>query len=510
MTLPRLQTDESCTDPLRDSVLFAVYAPFGTDRLLSEFPGESHDVLSHPLLKNLLKVAASGVHVMALVDRYQDDTFLVHIPAGRPLDLHVTSRWKQDMASPNNLSGFLAHAARLHPRSDVVLALEGHGAGFFPDLDRSQMTQRNLTDNGAFEWRLEADRTNPVKGDGSPVLPGGFPGLPGGFPGLPVDHMPMSTYGLGAALRNAVGGGAPKLAVIHFNNCFNMSLEVLHTVKPYAEWATGYINYNFFTAGAAYPPVFDRLKNQGSATAEELSVWFALANRDFLEAQKHHPTVGCAVELARMGDIAERLDELSGVLVTALQTATGSQRADVIDAIRSAIIRGQQLDISGDMQLETPDEMTDLHSLAHELQHDDFRASPIAAEAAKLENTLRGIKQYGSADQPWTAPSGFWDFSSDKLAMNILLPDPLRLGLWDWRAPYYMSLNPTPVQPNIIDFLQATKRWVEFLIEYHKDVPFNGVLPAAVPQLPLFNRDSEKIVYPKPQPCRRGHPPKKK
>ncbi len=52
----------------------------------------------------------------------------------------------------------------------------------------------------------------------------------------------------------------PRLAAIHFDNCFNMSVEVLHTVAPHADYATGYMNYNFFTAGAAYPKVFERLR----------------------------------------------------------------------------------------------------------------------------------------------------------------------------------------------------------------------------------------------------------
>jgi len=29
---------------------------------------------------------------------------------------------------------------------------------------------------------------------------------------------------------------------------------------------------------------------------------------------------------------------------------------------------------------------------------------------------------------------------------------------------------------------------VQFIIEYHKDVPFVGILPAAIPDYPIFNR----------------------
>ena len=39
------------------------------------------------------------------------------------------------------------------------------------------------------------------------------------------------------------------------------------------------------------------------------------------------------------------------------------------------------------------------------------------------------------------------------------------------------------MQPQVIDFLKTTA-WVQFIIEYHKDVPFVGILPAAIPELP--------------------------
>jgi hypothetical protein len=514
MNLPKLRPTNSTnsTAVTTESVLLAVYAPFGTDATLSSFPdGSSQDLIQHPLVQGLLKVSASGIHVVALVDRYADDTYLVEIPAGKTAEIKVMSRWKQDMASPNNLAGFLQYAARTHPGSSVVLALEGHGAGFLPGLDRSQLTQENVTGNGAFEWRIESTQSAPVRGDGSPVLPGGFPMLPGGFPMLPVNHMPLSTFGLGAALKSALAAGVPKPSIIHFNNCFNMSTELLHTVAPYAEYATGYINYNFFTSGAAYPPVFEKLATQGTATPQELASWFAQANHDYLAAKGNHPTVGGAIELARMTEIAERTDDFSDALLAALRTPNAAERDATVEKIKQAIIRAQQLDADGDMELETPDPMTDLRSLAHEMQVDDFGIYPVKDTAIALEKALAGIKQYGDNASPWTLPSGTWDFSSEFLAMNIFLPDPLLQGLWDWRSPYYMNVNPTPVQPNVIDFVQVTD-WVDFLIEYHKDVKFVGLLPASIPEFPVFNakyeppRDDPKDPpCPPPPPC---DPPK--
>ncbi len=527
MPLPRLQPEKPGDSARTDSVLFAVYAPFGSDETLSTFPeGSSRDLAQHPLYQGLLKVAASGVHVAALVDLAKDDTYLVEIEAGKPEGVTVTSRWKQDMASPNNLAGFLRHAHASRPTSAIVLALEGHGAGYLPEIDRSQLSTRTLTRNGTFEWRFDANGGAPVLPGGSPLLPGGSPLLPGGsplLPGgsplLPANHMPLSTWGLGAALKAAQEAGVPKLSVIHFDNCFNMAVEVLHTVAPCAEYATGYPNYNFFTAGEGYPGVFAKLAQQGTASAQELAHWFADANRQILEAKGNHPTLGCVVRLARLHTIAECVDDLADALLAALRGAPdAASRLAVVQRIRSAIVLAQQFDTEATFRLEAPDELTDLFSLANSLLNFDFRPHPVHPAARALKDALQGIKAYGSNDAPWVAAgTGItWNFSSPYLAMNIFLPDPLLRGFWDWRSPFYLDVNPDPtlplVQPHIIDFLKVTD-WVDFLIEYHKDSKeWVRLLPAAIPEFPVFNAKFDPKTIP---PCgddkpdgKPGHPGK--
>lgn len=509
MNLPRLLPEKTSEATRTDSVLLAVYAPFGTDEVLSTYPeGASKTLAQHPLYQGLLKVAASGVHVAALVDLAGDDSYLIEIDAGRPADVQVSSRWKQDMASPNNLAGFLRHAHRRHPTAAMVLALEGHGAGYLPEIDRRQLSTRTLTENGRFEWRINADAGapilpagSPLLPAGSPLLPAGSPLLPAGSPLLPANHMPLSTWALGAALKSALDAGVPKLAVIHFDNCFNMSVEVLHTVAPYAEYATGYPNYNFFTAGEPYPGVFDRLHQQGSATTHQLATWFAEGNHAILAAKGNHPTLGCVVRLARLHAISECIDDLSDALLAALRgAATPTERQVVVQRIRNAIILAQQFDTEGGFALETPDELTDIHSLAAALLRFDFRPHPVHPAARALQDALQGIKNYGDNDEPWVAAgTGVrWNFSSRHLAMNIFLPDPLLRGLWDWRSPFYLQVNPDPnlppVQPQVIDFVKVTD-WVDFLIEYHKEAPFVRLLPAAIPEFPVFNRS---FVPPKP------------
>jgi hypothetical protein len=221
-------------DPKRpdntDSVVLAVYAPFGTDKVLSTFPDQARKPLAQqPLLKALREVARQGVHVSALIDLCDDFSHLVEIPAGLPGQMRTYSTWKQNMSSRFALEGFLRHTRQHHPCAALVLALEGHGAGFLPDLDTAQITPSSTSDNGRISWQFEPETVN-ASNEGPPLLGVGYPELPVPSPDLPHVQLPMSTWALGTALRHVTTGkDAHKVAVIHFNNCFNMSLEVLHS-----------------------------------------------------------------------------------------------------------------------------------------------------------------------------------------------------------------------------------------------------------------------------------------
>lgn len=523
MTRPTLTPSEPVSGtpsgPQTDCVALVVYAPFGGDDVLSTYPdGTSTDLTEHPLYRALIDVAEQGVHVVALIDRAQHDTVLLQIQGGKPASAQTVTRWKQDMSSPHTLAGLLELAHLTHPDAALVLTLEGHGAGYLPEIDRRRITQGGITQlrGQGVEWRINADSASPVLPSGSPILPSGSPILPSGSPILPASQMPLSTWGTGHALKLAENAGVPKLAVIHFNNCFNMSVELLHTVAPFAEYAVGYANYNFFTAGESYPQIFKRLRLHGPVTARVLAQWFAQANHKVLETKGNHPTMGSVVALRRMTEIAERLDDMADALLAELRTAKGSARQAVVQSIAAAIKAAQQFDTgSADFVLEAPDQLTDLMSFATALQTQSantFILGTVVPAARALEAALIGIKQYGDHDRPWLVPdsSGIaWDFSSPDLAMNIYLPDPDLSGLWDWRSPFYLAVDAEAdrplVQPHVIDFLKVTD-WVDFIKELHMGVRFKGLLPAAMPTFPVFNATYEPKREHKGTGC---HPPYK-
>ena len=487
MALPKLIFTSPTPGAATSSVTLAVYAPFGTDPVLSTYPNAVPlTITQHPLVQNLVQVSKCGVNVSAVIDLFDDDSYLVEITADKPLSMKVTSRWKLEMDAINTLSGFLKHTRATFPGSALVLGLEGHGAGYLPEIDASQLTTANLTQDGAVEWHITRDHGSPLLPMGSPLLPMGSPLLPMGSPLLPVNHMPLSTWGLGRALQVALTGSPHKVGVIHFNNCFNMAVELLHTVAPYAEFAAGYMNYNFFSAGQGYPVAFGKLKLAGQATTQQFATWLAEANRDVLASKSHHPTAGGVVQLSKMAGIAARVDALAEALIAVLTSATQDERPAVVGEIRTAITRSQQYDTGSSPVLESPDELTDLCSLAARLRL-FTRSAQVQQAATNLHSALAGIKVYGAKATPWTSPAVLWDFSRPDIAMNILCPDPALRGLWDWRSPFYLQTAPQPVQPHVIPFLQQTA-WVPFIIEYHKEAAFRGLLPASIPDYPIFNR----------------------
>ncbi|HEX7686095.1 MAG TPA: hypothetical protein VF453_00250 [Burkholderiaceae bacterium] len=486
------------------AMTLAVFAPFGNDPVLSGYPdGATRDVEGHPIVGHLREVAATGVDVLLLIDRVDDRTHLVRLPAGGEV-VDVEDRGKLDMLSPRTLADFVALAHACDPRAQLVLTFEGHGAGFMPELDAAELARLKAEADETYEWREErgvqrpfhrtgARANQPVEHRGAPLpggnptTPGGSPTMPGGSPTMPAGHRVMSTWALGEGLRLS---GAPRVAVLHFNNCFNMAVEVLHTVAPYAEAATGYCNYNFFSAGQAYPAVFRRLAEAGGASALELAKWFADENHRVLHAAGHEPTVAGTVALERMQAVAAGVDALSDALLEALRGAPAGGRHAVVDAIRDAIVAAQQYDSNGDDELDAPDELTDLDSLAAEFSRADFGDARVRAAAKALHEALADIKQYGDTGSPWMAPGVHWDFASENLAMNIFLPDPLLDGVWDWRSQYYLSINPDTTRPqpqrHVIDFLKETD-WGDFLLEYHRDTPLVGVRTAKPPRAPVLH-----------------------
>jgi hypothetical protein len=481
-------------------VTLVLYAPFGDDATLSRYPGGSSLALeAHPLFKSLADVAGHGVNVCALIDRVDDDSWLLEARAFGPL--RKRSVWKQHMGSPRALAGLLTHVAARHPGTALVLAMEGHGAGYVPEMDMSRLGAEDITRNGtqSLSWSLRGDLaggTTVQDPTGAPLLPMGCPMLPMGCPMLPGGQLPLSTWGIGHALALAVDPLRThrcSLEVIHFNNCFNMSLELLHTVAPYAAFAAAYNNYNFFSAGRAYPSVFAQLKAAGHADGGQLATWFSEANRSALAAlPQPHPTVGGVVALRRLPAISAALDQLSLALIAALP----ARRAEIAKAVKAA----QQYDTGASFELDVPDSLTDVASLAAALRDGAFDPS-VSAAAGHLAQSCQGIKVYGERGKPWVAPDETWDFSASSLAMNIYLPDPNLEGLYDWRAPFYLQKVPgaMPAQPRVIDFLAQT-HWVDFLIKYHDATPFKGLKAVRVPEFPVavFPEDPRDPVVEKP------------
>lgn len=517
-TLPSLTGATSRRRHPAEGVLFAVYAPFGGDPALARFPdGVRRSIQQLPLLRHLKAVAAQGANVAALIDLPDDDSWLVEIPAFQPGQALVLSAWKQDMARPEALAGFLRRAHARFPCASLVLALEGHGAGYLPEVDPLQVTPATTNEPGgaSLVWTIGGGASRLQQNDGSPVLPvGGFEVLPvGGFEVLPAQSpealpagLPLSSWGLATALHKAQKAGVPRAGVIHFNNCFNMALEHLHAVAPHADAATGYANYNYFTGGSTYPAVFKRLRLAGAVSPLTLARWFAEENHRPLLAKGNHPGVGAAIGMKQVRQLADAVDRLAQALTAALR----ADRAQHFPIIRAAVVAALQYDTQGDFQLEVPDQSTDLGQLADRLAQSYPPNSPIHTHATAVLSLLDGAQVYGDADVPRMNEDVRWDFSDRRICISLMVLDPLANGLLDWRAPYYMKGAPNaataPALKAQVPFLadrpgDVQAPWPEFLREYHNVQPLPAIRLLRIPplQFPAFDIDF------KPNPDGKGH-----
>jgi hypothetical protein len=446
MLLPCLQPDgRDGSTQGTDSVLLAVYAPFGSDPSLSTYPdGSTTRLTQHPLLHNLLAATRQGVHVAALVDGVGPETCLVEIPARHPGRMQTTTCWKQDMASPYTLAGFLNRAHATHPTAAIVLVIEGQGLGFMPEIDQAAMRPRNLN--------------RPLTREDLLVT----------CPWHPAGAWPMSTWGLGHALRVARGRGVPRLAVLHLNHSFSMSVEVMHTVAPHAEYATGYSGTTYFTAGGSYAWVFEHLARMGKATSAELANWLAGGSGPRPAAGPHTATGG-AIQLDRMADIAHRIDNLSDALLATMRGSDATPRSQSINMVQRAVEAARR-----DAGLATSMGVIDLGALAGALK--SAGTPSVSTTAAALESALRGRGRRQPPDGAWgpaSAPRVLWDALASDLAMNIHFPDPFRRGAWDWRSAWYMDVSAarhSPTPHAVIDFLKETD-WVDFIDDYHLSTP---------------------------------------
>lgn len=472
-------------------VTLVVYAPFAADPVLSNYPdGSTDDLAEHPLTAALQAVAGHGVQVCALIDRAGDNTGLICAAPGGALE--IDRRWKHDMNAPRTLANLLRHADQLFPGSEIVLSLEGHGAGFLPEIDPARIAPgassrtTSLQDPARqrrYSWRIDDEAgQHPEPEDGQPYLPMTESTLTGHL--LPTGHSPMSTWGLGWALGEGLAArpeGDRRLAVLHFNNCFNFCAEVLHTVARHARHAVGYVNYNFFTAGRSYPGVFGSAVQGSLGTARALARRLAQANANELALLPlPHPTLGGAIDLSRMGAVADALDRLSLALIADLPARQAQ--------ITAAVVAAQKYDTQRPFKLADPDSLTDLRSLAACLEAGGV-SDAVKAAAGVLRAALSQIKVYGASGAPYMAPHIHWDFGSEDLAMGIFLPDPGRQGAFDWRTPYYLSKTDgePAAQPHVIALLRDT-HWVDFLRKYHQRTAMQVLLAPRIPPLPVVLR----------------------
>lgn len=491
--------------PMSGPYTFVVYAPFASDENLSRYRNDDGTLAGHPLFNALTAVAQQGTNVCAYIDLVDGPTWYVQGAALAP-GLLVMPAGKQDMERPQCLADLLQRARSAFPGTPLVLSLEGHGAGWLPHLDRSKITLEAAMDGGPLgplRWRVTPDGGSAAgRADGNPIVGKGSPLLPAGSPFVATNHRPLSTMGLRMALQ--LGLGNVRLAVLHLNNCFNLSFELLASIQPFAQFATSYANYNYFTAGMRYPDVLRPLPAQPSPV--QLARRFAEQNRAVLPAADH-PTTGAAIMLSRLPATQQAFTGLARALVAALDAVATqpAPRRVLVEAIRSALAGARHYDTWNDTRLDRHDELIDLPSLSRVLHGFTADGGAVALAAKALTATFLPliVHRYGVKGWPWqiphegvappdpAQPEVLWNFEGEKFSLNLLCPDPDLEGLWDWRSAFYLQTAACAAQPVLCPFITTTG-WRDFIEKYHTppgvEVREFVFRPARIPAYPVCNR----------------------
>ena len=112
---------------------------------------------------------------------------------------------------------------------------------------------------------------------------------------------------------------------------------------PWTDFATGYANYDYYTAGAANPLAFRWLRSQpGSVTAEALARRFAEANPSDPD-EPNQPSIGATVPLRRMKP-ARQPSTGSRISSRRVPAPALAEREQARAAVRAAAVASQHYD----------------------------------------------------------------------------------------------------------------------------------------------------------------------
>ena len=101
-------------------------------------------------LRGWLLFDAFGIPVRTLAARLYTDELPALLKQFPPGKTAPTMRTPDGVVAPETIA-IAEELASRHPEAAMVLCLEGHGAGFLPDIDRTRLNARQVTREGQLE-----------------------------------------------------------------------------------------------------------------------------------------------------------------------------------------------------------------------------------------------------------------------------------------------------------------------------------------------------------------------
>ena len=247
------------------------------------------------------------VAVVVLHDDVGDNGCVIYVSAPSPdgtIELKVAEELPEmNTGNYSVLAWFIEYGVTHYPAEHYALVLWDHGGGWLR-LSTGQSSEYAASDPTAFRRLCE--------------LALGARGLPGLYRGVCFDWTNddhLTTEELELALKTAYEETGVVIDVLGFDACLMQMLEVAYQVRDYARImvASQEVEPAF---GWAYEQLLDALASNPAMSPVELAKAAVDSYARFYEETYpwHYYTMS-AVDLAKVGEVASRLDELAKVLI---------------------------------------------------------------------------------------------------------------------------------------------------------------------------------------------------
>jgi hypothetical protein len=299
-----------------------------------------------------------------------------------------------NMGAVETLVAFAQWGRTNYPARRTLLSIVDHGGGWAPSLatlitDTLPIHKRSYQAGGSgLSWDATSD-----------------------YDYLDINEMRQ-------ALATITTNGAKPLDVVFYDVCLMGMLEVAYELQPYVGFFVSSQNIGWSPIGEEGRYIQMLQGIQPTTTAQEMAALLVKSYADSMPPSEHPFTIS-AVDLAKIGAVAEAADKLAGAIQ---QTLVGPSQADTL---RGVYRQTQKIDYDSDLRIEPEtDGFVDLYDFAQKVAQTYQSNAEVATNAQNLMSILGSaiITEAHRSGTPWLLlDTEVWQLDNTH-GLSIFLP----------------------------------------------------------------------------------------